>query len=145
MATKDSEQQGGVVGFLLQNPSFSWHTFIAPIFALCGLGIAVFLWMAFWQLNLIRYLVLGFGCWIVSQGLDFIEGLGKIDDFYKSIQDLLSIERYYLVTHTFKVVEEVLEMLGTTLLWVGFLHYFAVVSNGLKFQLTQVGEINNSQ
>ncbi|MDM8559039.1 hypothetical protein [Candidatus Parabeggiatoa sp. HSG14] len=145
MATKDSDEQGWFIGFFLKNPSFSWHTFIAPMFAVCGLGITIFLWMAFWRLNLIRYLVLGFGCWIVAQSIDFIEGLDDIDTFYNSIKDYFSIERKYFVTHTFKVVEEVLEMFGTTLLWIGFLHYFAIVANGLQIQLTQAGNINNTQ
>jgi len=137
MVTKDNEEPGGLIGFLLKNPSFSWHTFIAPVFALCGLGIVAFLWTAFWRLNLARYLVLGFGCWVMAQSLDFIEGLDNIDDFYDSIKEYLSIKRSYGVPHTFKVVEEVLEMFGTTLLWVGFLHYFATVANGLQIRLTK--------
>ncbi len=43
LATTESEEQSGFFSFFLQNPSFSWHTFIAPIFAICGLGIAFFL------------------------------------------------------------------------------------------------------
>jgi hypothetical protein len=137
MVTKDNEELGGLIGFLLKNPSFSWHTFIAPVFALCGLAIVAFLWTDFWRLNLARYLVLGFGCWAIAQSLDFIEGLDNIDDFYDSIKEYLSIKRSYGVPHTFKVVEEVLEMLGTTLLWLGFLHYFATVANGLQIRLTK--------
>ncbi|MDM8567517.1 hypothetical protein QUF74_17950 [Candidatus Halobeggiatoa sp. HSG11] len=133
--TKDDTEWSGPIGLLLKNPSYSWHTFIAPFFALCGLLIAVFLWTAFWKLNLTRYLVLGFGCWIIAQGIDFTEGLDGIDDFYLSIKEMLNIEYEYGVSHTFKVVEEELEMLGTTLLWVGFLHYFANVADGLKIQL----------
>jgi hypothetical protein len=134
LASSENNESGAIVGTLMKNPSFSWHTFIAPIFALCGLAIALFLWMEFWKLSLFRYLFLGFGCWIVAQSLDFVEGLDDIDDFYKLVQDYFSIERYYLVTHTFKVVEEYLEMLGTTLLWVGFLSYFSHVADGLKLE-----------
>jgi len=135
MATKGSEEQGPLLSFFLNNPSFSWHTFIAPVFAVCGLMIALFLWLAFWRLNLVRYLVVGFGCWIVAQSIDFLEGLKDIDVVYASVQEYYAIEDIYLVTHTFKVVEEVLEMLGTTLLWVGFLYYFAAVSDGIKIKL----------
>jgi hypothetical protein len=135
MAATDGDDEGAIIGTLMKNPSFSWHTFIAPVFALCGLAIALFLWMEFWKLNLFRYLFLGFGCWIVAQSLDFVEGLDDIETYYKSVQDYFSIERAYLVSHTFKVVEEYLEMLGTTLLWVGFLSYFAHVADGLKFEL----------
>jgi len=134
MANKDS---GMITGFWLKNPSFPWHTFIAPFFALCGLGILVFLSATFWRLNLIHYLVLGFGCWAIAQSLDFIEGLDEAEQLYEWIQESLDIKREYAVTHTFKVVEEVLEMFGTTLLWIGFLHYFAHVGNGLQFKLVQ--------
>ncbi len=124
-----------VTAFLLKNPSFSWHTFIAPFFIVGGLCILAFLWVAFWRLKLIHYLILGFGCWAIAQGLDFVEGLGNVDQVYDHMQALLGIERRYGITHLFKVVEEVLEMLGSTLLWVGFLNYFAHVSNGLHFTL----------
>jgi hypothetical protein len=135
MAEKDDEEYGVIIGFLLKNPSYSWHTFIAPFFALCGLGIAIFLWAAFWRLNLICYLILGFGCWIIAQGIDFTEGLDDIDRFYEWVQESLNIEHKYGVSHTFKVVEEVLEMFGTTLLWIGFLYYFANISNGLQIKM----------
>lgn len=131
---KDGEP-GAVTGILLKNPSFSWHTFIAPFFAICGLGILAFLWLSFWRLRLLHYVILGFGCWAVAQGLDFVEGLDAADDFYEWVQAQLGVERKYGVTHTFKVVEEVLEMLGTTLLWIGFLKYFAQASDGLQFRL----------
>lgn len=120
---------------LLWNPSFSWHTFIAPFFGVCVLGMLAFLWLEFWRLRLVHWLVLGFGCWAVAQGIDFVEGLDAIEGVYDDIQAYFEIERRYLVTHTFKVVEEVLEMFGTTLLWVGFLKYFAHISRGQEFKL----------
>jgi hypothetical protein len=127
---------GGAVGeLLLQNPSYAWHGLIAPLYALCGLGIAVFLWSPFWRLKLTRYLILGLGCWAVAQGMDFVEGLDSVDTVYDRVQEWLGGEtRRYAVTHTFKVVEEVLEMLGTTLLWMGFLSYLADVADGLELR-----------
>jgi len=139
MAKKDGNQ-GVIIEFLLKNPSFPWHTLIAPIFALCGLIVTIFLWTTFWQLKLTRYLVLGFGCWAIAQGIDFTEGLKNIDEFYESIQKSLDIERKYAISHTSKVIEEILEMFGTTLLWIGFLKYFATVSHN-----TQIKLVNNNQ
>lgn len=136
MATSDTDEPNQLTGFFLKNPSFSWHTFIAPVFALYVLGITIFLWLSFWRLNLARYLILGFGCWAVAQSLDFLEGLDDIDTFYDSVQEYFAIKRKYGVTHTFKVVEEELEMFGTTLLWIGFLHYFSHISHGLQIRLT---------
>ncbi len=120
---------------LLQNPSYSWHTFIAPVFAVSGLFILGFIWMTFWRQRLLHFIILGFGCWAVAQGLDFIEGLDNVDELYYWFQDTLDIEDEYGVSHTFKVIEETLEMLGTTLLWAGFLYYLAHVSDGLQFRL----------
>ena len=123
------------IGLFLKNPSYNWHTFMTPLFALCGLGITVFLWTAFRQTKLFSYLFLGFGCWVVAQAIDYMEGLDQIESLYKGIQETLAIKRKYGVTHTFKVVEEVLEMFGTTLLWIGFLRYFAMVADGFQIQL----------
>ena len=131
----EANANDAVADVLLWNPSFSWHTFILPVFAAFGLFILGFLWMSFRQFGLLRFLTLGFSCWAVAQGIDFVEGLDEAEDLYERIQSSLGIEREYGVTHTFKVVEETLEMLGTTLLWTGFLYYLARVSNGLQFRL----------
>jgi hypothetical protein len=124
-----------VTEMLLRNPSFSWHTFIAPVFALCGLGILAFLWRSFWRLGLIHFLVLGFGCWAVAQGIDFIEGLDRVADLHLWLEEAFGADSRYGVTHSLKVIEEVLEMLGTTLLWTGFLKYLAVAADGLNLRL----------
>ena len=98
-------------------------------------GHIAFLWLEFWRLRLIHYLILGFGCWGVAQGIDFVEGLDNVDALYDWVKDKAGIDRMYGVTHSFKLVEEVLEMLGTTLLWVGFLYYLAYATNGMEFRL----------
>lgn len=135
-------ENSAVTELMLKNPSFSWHTFIAPFFALCGLGIVAFLWLAFWRLRLAHFLVLGFGCWVVSQGIDFIEGLERAGDIYDWVRATLNIRSSYGVTHLIKVIEETLEMLGTTLLWVGFLRYLAHASDGLHLKLQRTGPDN---
>jgi len=135
LATDSEQEQTGLTGILLKNPSFSWHTFVAPFFALVGAAITAFLWLQFRALKLFKYVFFGFGCWVVSQGLDFIEGLDDIDIFYTSIQTYIGVDEEYFVPHTFKVIEEFLEMFGTTLLWVGFLNYLAHASNGRSWQI----------
>ena len=49
------------------------------------------------------------------------------EDIYDWAQATFGIERRYGVTHTAKLIEEMLEMFGTTLLWIGFLHYLAAL------------------
>lgn len=131
----DDGNNSGLTGVLLQNPSFSWHTFIAPVFALFGVAILLFLWVEFYRLRLLHYVILGFGCWFVAQGLDFIEGLDNADELYRWFQDTLDMVDGYGISHTFKVIEETLEMVGTLLLLTGFMQYLAYVSNGLQFRL----------
>ncbi len=140
MAEKYSGKGASLLSFFLKNPSYDWHTFMVPVFALFGVGITVFLWTRFRRFNLFRYLFFGFACWVISQGLDYIEGLyvediPQIESFYMKVKRMLAIKQEYGVTHLFKVVEEVLEMFGTTLLWIGFLKYFAEVAHGLTFHL----------
>ena len=122
----------GAAEVVLFNPSFSWHTFIAPVYALFSLGILALVGHSFWRRRLLPYLVLGFGCWAVAQGIDFVEGLDAAEQLYDWGQETFAIERRYGVTHTVKVVEEMLETLGTTLLWIGFLHYLAGVLDGRR-------------
>ena len=135
LAEKHDGEDIFFIRLLLKNPSYNWHTFMTPIFALCGLGITVFLWRAFRQTKLFFYLFLGFGCWAVAQAIDYMEGLDQTESVYRVIQEAFAIKREYGVTHTFKVVEEVLEMFGTTLLWIGFLRYFAKITDGFQIQL----------
>lgn len=136
------EKLGGVLERMGQdggpgwtNPSFSWHTYIAPFYALCSLLIAAGVALPFWRQGLLPYLVLGFGLWAVAQGIDFVEGLDEAEDLYDWFQDAFGIERRYGVTHTMKLLEEMMEMFGTTLLWVGFLHYLGRASDGLGLRL----------
>jgi hypothetical protein len=128
-------QESALTTWLLQNPSYSWHAFIAPLFGLFGLGILAFLWMRFWRHRLLRWIIAGFGCWALAQGMDFVEGLEQAGALYDWMQATFAVDRRYGVTHSWKVVEEVLEMLGTTLLWVGFLKYLATAADGLQIRL----------
>lgn len=124
-----------IAGIEVVNPSYAWHTLIAPVFVVCGIAITLFLWQKFRQHNLLKYLVIGFGLWVVSQGIDFLEGMEVIDDYYAAVQALWDIDDEYFVSHLMKVVEEEMEMLGTTYLWVGFLYYLANAVRGWQFQV----------
>ena len=112
---------------LLANPSFNWQNFIAPIYALFCLGVLALAGPEFWRRGLWPWMLFGFGCWAVSQAIDFVEGMDVAADIYDWAQATFGIERRYGVTHTAKLIEEMLEMFGTTLLWIGFLHYLAAL------------------
>ncbi|MBY4676518.1 hypothetical protein [Marinobacterium arenosum] len=140
MATAGESPVGGLTGLLLENPSYSWFTFIAPTFAVCALVALVFLWCAFRPLGLTRYLVDGFGILALSQGLDFIEGLDAMERAYDDLQQHFAIERRYAVSHSFRVFEEVLEMLGTLMIWLGLLCYLAIQCDGRRLILVNAKE-----
>ncbi len=95
-----------VAGF----PSYAWQVVFGPVFLALGLFLTVFLWR-----NLDRRSVLvvyaGFALLAIAQGQDFMEGL---ETPYERITAALSLDAY-TVPHFFKMAEEYLEMLGTTL------------------------------
>ena len=115
--------------------SYSWQLYIAPIFSIIGLFLVAFFGKLFYEQGLFWYLFFGLGCWVVSQMLDFTEGLEQIETVYADIGTMINASDDYLVPHTSKLIEEYLEMLGTTLLWVGYLKYLAnlLIDRELKF------------
>jgi hypothetical protein len=155
LIAEDPAERPALVRFLASLPSYSWQSFIAPFY---GAVLILSVTFAAWFLGphrLVRYLVGGFALFVISQGIDFIEGLETFehvvfldgllgieffagledaDAFYQALADRLEV-KLYLVEHTFKVVEELLEMLGTTLFLVGFLSYLSIRSAGLTLRL----------
>lgn len=101
-------------------PSHPWLIFMGPIFALMGLFMFLFLWHAFMERALRWYLLVGLGCYAVALGLDFVEGL---EDRQRLIGQLLFLS-HATATHLLKSLEEFLELIGTSLLLVGFLKHF---------------------
>jgi hypothetical protein len=91
-------------------PSWGWQLFVAPFFALAGLFI---FWFLFISLKpRLRYFVFaGLALFATAVGLDFVEGMG------------LEVFEPYNVGHSMRLLEEVLEMLGTNL----FLYTFLTV------------------
>jgi hypothetical protein len=74
-------------------------------------------------------------CWVVAVGLDAVEGVeGLFARWARSLG-----WRTYRVSHAWKVVEEVLEMVGTTLFGQAFLRYLAHRADGLGIVLRGPG------
>jgi len=93
-------------------PSFAWQLFIAPILALSLLASVLFL-SSVAHTRTLRFLPLvALGIFAVSQSLDFIEG---IDGLYSGWADQLGWLEYS-VSHSFRMLEEFMEMLATSLL-----------------------------
>lgn len=92
-------------------PSYSWQWVFAPIFAVMGLYIALFLWkkLTTWKLKFILFSA--FSCWALAIGIDFLEGQERLFEYLASQWDV----KPYTVSHPFLVAEEFLEMFGATL------------------------------
>ena len=110
----------GVLGGVLQAfPSYPWQVLFLP--ALGSLG----LFTAWWSLREmsrgpLRALVLaGFTCFALAVGIDFVEGL---ETPYRNLGAAYSLSED-TIPHASGIVEELTEMVGTTLLLYAYLAY----------------------
>jgi hypothetical protein len=112
--------------------SYTWQVVFVPLFGAMGLFALLFLWKQLKTPALRTLLVIGFGCFAVAVGLDYIEGL---EGGYDWVIDRYDIDDY-AVTHFAKALEEWIEMFGTTCLLVGFLTHFMRTSRLLSIRFT---------
>jgi hypothetical protein len=112
VAKKSSEADASLLGGLGDIfPSYDWQWVFAPFFIGMGCYILLFLWKQLNSFRLMIYVLAAFSCWAVAVGIDFIEG---IDGLFEGWADNLGVKKY-TVSHPFLMVEEFLEMFGTTL------------------------------
>lgn len=115
----DGPDPGGVAGFF---PSYAWQLVFGPFFAAMGVFVIWFLWRELKTARERRYVFIGIGCYVAAVILDFVEGLKNPP--YPVLADLFS-SSVGTIRHYAKVVEEFLEMFGTTWQLVAFLgHLF---------------------
>jgi hypothetical protein len=123
-AAKIHERVGGYIGKISSTdsqtflsgisstfPSYNWQWVFAPFFGLMGLYILIFLWRQLTETHLRLMILAALGCWAVAVGIDFIEGTEGV---FESIAKSLDVKKY-TVSHPLLMLEEFLEMLGTTL------------------------------
>ena len=115
---------------LADYPSFSWHVLIAPILAAGLFGVAAFLWF---RLPTTRTRVLvfaGLAAFGIAQFFDLLEG---VDGLFAGWAADLDVGEY-TVSHSFRAIEETLEMLGTTAFWAPMLFHLA---NSVNIQVSE--------
>jgi len=118
-------------GALLEDyPSYSWQLVLGPAFILMGFFILVFLWVEVSSGSMRWLLLAALGCYAVAVGLDYVEGLYG---GYKSIIVATSLD-YDSVRHLSKVIEEFLEMLGTTLFLALFVAQLGIHTERVELQ-----------
>lgn len=141
-SAKVHERLGSALGEVFEDrawaanfPSYTWQLFVAPVLGLALLSVVIFLW----RRTTGRYRhwapagLAGFG---VAQAIDFLEG---VDGLFEGWSDRWGVEEY-TVSHGFRAVEELLEMLSTTAMWAVLLTYLAGLVSGLRVELVSVGE-----
>ncbi len=99
--------------FLADYPSFSWHLLVAPVLAAGLAAVGAYLWFRIPTTRTRGLVVAGLAAFAISQSLDVLEG---IDGLFEGWATDLGVADY-TVGHSFRAVEELLEMLGTTALW----------------------------
>jgi hypothetical protein len=121
------------VQWLLNIETYNWQRFLLPIFASVGLFIFFFLWKHFGKYRLRWFMLIGMSCLATAVFMDFLEGK---ENFFWDVADMLGV-REDTVSHHSKMIEETLEMFGTTMFWQGFLRYLSYVTDGMKLRFTR--------
>ena len=131
-------------------PSYPWQIVFMPIFGAVGLFILVFLWREFGDRSAKALLAIGLSCFVLAVGLDFIEGLKRDHpwNLYTLISNTFELDdftrrrfnhsAYTTLRHFSKSIEETIEMLGMTVLWVVFLRHWTRIASSLhvRFEKT---------
>ncbi len=117
----DEGSLGAVGRWLEDYPSYAWQLAVGPLFAAMGLFLLFFLWRQLEQPWLRLLLLAALGCFAVAVGLDYVEG---VYGGYKSVIVATGWD-YDAVQHGSRVIEEFIEMFGTTLFLALFLSFFS--------------------
>jgi len=139
-ATKFHERMGTTFRVLSENggsglfdafPSYAWQVVFGPFFLFLGGYVLWFLWRELAEYH--SWILTAFGCFVVAVGLDFVEGLEGHP--YHSLAAFLSV-RHSVIIHYSKLVEEIIEMLGTTTFLFIFLSKIDDVYAGKRIQIS---------
>jgi len=109
--------QANEVGF----PTYAWHMIYGPLFAGAGLFMVAFLSVNLNNKSLRIWFLAALSCYVTAEVLDFIEGLEGLIS-YESLAQATGLSTI-LVSHTGRVIEEFLEIFGTTLFLVTFMKH----------------------
>jgi hypothetical protein len=129
-------------------PSYAWQVCLLPFFGALGLFTLFFLWR---ELNDTPSRVLvaaAVGCMALAVGLDFVEGLDPDHSWnvYTGFSERFGWEGltteaydtpYEVLRHFSKSLEESLEMLAMTLLWVVFLRHWIRSAGDLRVRFVR--------
>lgn len=128
-------------------PSYSWQLLLLPVFATLGTFTLAFLW---WEARVpsLRALVLiAISIFALSVGLDFIEGLDETHrwnlythaanrfDLETLTERQFGVDPFTALRHFSKVLEEGLEILAMSMLWLVLLRNLADVAKDVRIRV----------
>jgi hypothetical protein len=129
-------------------PSYAWQVFLLPFFGALGLFTLVFLWRELNDTPSRALVAAAVGCMVLAVGLDFVEGLDPDHpwNLYTRLAEGLGLESlttesydtpYEVLRHFSKSIEESLEMLAMTVLWIVFLRYWIRSTGDLRVRFVR--------
>ncbi|MCR4290624.1 MAG: hypothetical protein NUV86_10245 [Candidatus Scalindua sp.] len=117
-------------------PSYTWQLVFGPIFVSIGIFLLWFLWKELSSKKLWYWFLAGISLYVVAVGLDFVEGLDDTPYEKIGIAGFFSTDDYR-ISHMSKVLEEFLEMLGTTIFLIIFLKNIFRMSREWKITIAE--------
>ncbi len=131
-------------------PSYHWQVVFLPVFAAAGLFLLYFLWRELDDRSSHCLVVAAVALFVIAVGLDFIEGLSSDHrlnlfaniadrfDFSRFTQDRFRHTPYETLVHFSKSLEECIEMMGNSFLWMVFLRHVVRVAGDLRVRFIRV-------
>jgi len=116
-------------------PSYGWQLVFLPFFVGAGLFMLFFMKREFHGPGLLLMFIAALALYGFAVALDFVEGMEpehplNIHEHIRAAFDL----RMYTVRHFSKSLEEFIEMLATTMLWVVFLTHLTQVAPNIRIE-----------
>ncbi len=111
-------------------PSYPWHVSVAPIIVLCLLSASFVIWRDIRKIGgLTAILLLALGCFAVAFGLDFMAGIEEMAAMETGAANSPGLP-------ILMVIEELLEMIGATLILYVVFAYMMSLMRGSKKPVT---------
>ena len=105
-----------LLGKTITLPTYGWHFLFGPIFGAFGVFFLIFLYRQMNHKKQRLILIAGLSLWVGAVILDAWDGTNRPYDWIEKMTDFKIIQ----IRHSFMLVEEIFEMLGSTL----FLYLF---------------------
>ena len=129
-------------------PSYAWQVCFLPFFGALGLFTFVFLWRELNETYSRVLVAAAMACLVLAVGLDFVEGLDPEHrwNVYTRLSEGFGWEGlttrgydtpYEVLRHFSKSIEESIEMLAMTILWIVFLRHWIRSAGDLRVRFVR--------